>query len=217
MYKAAIFDLDGTIADTIESIAIAANKTLTASGLKPLDTERYKYFAGDGADTLIRRTLAAAGDTEGVHFEQAYAIYKEFFEKDCTYKVKVFEGMKEVLDRLKTEKVSLAVLSNKPHDRTVTVVETLFGKEYFDFILGQQASYKRKPDPEGAYLVAKQLQVSPSECIYVGDTNVDMQTGTSAGMYTVGVLWGFREREELEANHADAIIAEPKELLSFFF
>lgn len=217
MYKAAIFDLDGTIADTIESIATAANKALTSCGLDTLQMEQYNYFAGDGADVLIRRSLAAAGDAEGVHFEEAFANYKEFFEYDCTYKVKVFDGMKEVLDQLKKEKVSIAVLSNKPHSRTITVVETLFGKDYFDFILGQQSSYERKPNPEGAYIVAKQLEVLPTECVYVGDTNVDMQTGTSAGMFTVGVLWGFRDREELEANHADAIIAEPKELLSYFF
>lgn len=215
MYKVAIFDLDGTLADTIESIATAGNKTLTACGLEPLAQERYEYFAGDGADTLIRRSLAAAGDMDGVNFEKAYAFYKEIFEKDCTYKVTIFDGLKEVLDEMKRRGILLAVLSNKPHSRTVTVVETLFGKGYFDVVLGQHNGYKRKPNPEGAYMIVKELEVDPSECIYVGDTDVDMQTGTAADMFTVGVLWGFRERAELEANHADVIIASPDELLSF--
>lgn len=213
MYKAAIFDLDGTIADTLESIAIATNKTLEACGYQAIDIEQYKYFAGDGADTLIRRALIAAGDEKQNNFEKAYEIYKGIFEIDCTYKVTVFDGIKETLQQMKQKGMKLAVVTNKPHLRAVTVVEYLFGKNYFDEIIGQQEGMPKKPDPTSVLLVAKRMQVPVEQCVYVGDTNVDMQTGNRAGMYTVGVLWGFRERKELEENGACQIVERPEELL----
>ena len=213
MYKAAIFDLDGTLADTIESIAAACNKTLRECGLMEIETERYKYYAGDGADTLIVRALKAAGDTGLEHYDRAYREYKRFFELDCTYKVTVFDGMKETLDRMKEQGIKLAVVTNKPHDRAVTVVEYLFGAGYFDYILGEGRGFPKKPDPAGVLSAAAVLGAGAKECIYVGDTNVDMQTGKGAGMFTVGVLWGFRTKEELEENHADAVIGHPRELL----
>lgn len=215
MIKAAIFDLDGTIADTLDSIATATNKVLKQLGFQPQPISSYKYFAGDGASTLVERALIAAGDEQLVHFEEAYEQYKIFFAKDCTYKVEHFEGMKEVLDRLKEKGILLAVLTNKPHDRAIQVVDYLFGKDYFEIVLGEVAERKRKPDPEGAYFLAEQLGVTPNECMYLGDTNVDMKTGKAAGMYTVGVLWGFREKEELVEFGADAIIEKPEEMLQF--
>lgn len=213
MYKAAIFDLDGTIADTIESIAVSSNEVLKLCGLQPRPVEEYNYYAGDGADTLIRRALAAAGDKKGINFEMAYTKYQEIFEKDCTFKVKIFDGMKETLDYMKSLGMKLAVVTNKPHLRAITVVETLYGQGYFEFIIGQQSGIKKKPDPEGTLLAASKLGVKPLECIYVGDTNVDMQTGNAAGMFTIGVLWGFRERQELIDNKAHALAESPKELI----
>lgn len=213
MYKAAIFDLDGTIADTVMSIAVACNKVLIECGLEERPVKEYNYFAGDGVYTLIQRALIAAGDTECINYEKALALYEIIFEEYCTYEVKAFDDMKETLDQMKSIGLKLAVFTNKPHDRAITVVESLYGKEYFDFILGQQEGIIKKPDPEGAFIIASKLLVKPEECIYVGDTNVDMQTGNAAGMYTVGVLWGFRDRQELQDNHAHLIIEEPKELL----
>lgn len=213
MYKGMIFDLDGTLVDSIESIGTAGNKALEACGLKPQPIESYKYFAGDGADTLIRRALAATGDTEGKWFEKAYEEYKTIFKKDCTYKVKPFEGIPELLKEAKARGIKLSVVSNKPHERTVEVIDKLFGKGIFDTVVGQREGIAKKPDPIGALEAAKSFGLKPEECMYIGDTNVDMETGHRAGMFTVGVLWGFRDRAELEANHADAIVAEPKELL----
>lgn len=212
MYKAAIFDLDGTVADTIASIAVACNKTLEDCGYAPILTEQYKYFAGDGADTLVERILLAAGDSGLVHFKKAYESYQAFFEKDCTYQVSVFPGMREALDRMKRDKIKLAVLTNKPHERAVQVLDYLFGEHYFDRVLGAGAGYPKKPDPAGALMIAEEFGAKPGECLYVGDTNVDMQTGRNAGMFTVGVLWGFRSKEELEQNHAQALVQRPKEL-----
>ncbi len=214
MIKACIFDLDGTLADTVESIAVATNRALADVGLGPLPAPNYKYYAGDGAKTLIERALVDCGDTELKHFNKVYDIYSEFFKKDCTYKVTVFDGIREALDGLKERGIKTAVLSNKPHERTLDVIHKLFGEGVFDQIQGQMDSVKRKPDPEGALLTAGKLGVSPEECMYIGDTNVDMQTGNAAGMYTVGVLWGFRTRQELEENNAHHIAAHPLELLA---
>lgn len=214
MIKACIFDLDGTLADTIESIWYSSNEALAAVGLPPQPMEAYKYYAGDGAKVLIERALEAAGDKELVHFDRAYAVYGDFFAKDCTYKVTVFDGIKETLDGLKARGLKLAVLSNKPHARSIDVVHKLFGERYFDVIQGQVDGVPRKPAPDGAINIAAALGVRPDECLYVGDTNTDMQTGRSAGMHTVGVLWGFRQRKELEENRAMEIISRPSELLA---
>lgn len=213
MIKACIFDLDGTLADTVESIAVASNRALARVGLGPLPVPDYKYYAGDGAKTLIERALRAAGDEALDNFDQVYDVYSEFFEKDCTYKVTVFDGMRETLAGLKARGIKTAVLSNKPHARTLDVIHKLFGEGVFDRVQGQVETIKRKPDPSGALLIAGQLGVAPEECMYVGDTNVDMQTGNGAGMYTVGVLWGFRTRQELEMNRAHHIVGHPLELL----
>ncbi|MFW5675379.1 MAG: HAD family hydrolase, partial [Acetivibrio ethanolgignens] len=138
---------------------------------------------------------------------------KMVFKKDCTYKVKPFDGIPELLREAKVRGIKLSVVSNKPHERTVEVIDKLFGKDVFDMVVGQREGIARKPDPFGALEAARSFGLKPEECRYIGDTNVDMETGHRAGMFTVGVLWGFRDRAELEANHADAIVAEPKELL----
>lgn len=213
MYKGIIFDLDGTIADTLKSIAVSANRVLKECGLEPRPIDEYRYYAGDGADTLIRRSLSAAGDLDGVNFNRAYKKYGEIFEKDCTFEVKVFDGMMEALKQIKGKGIKLGVLTNKPHDRAVTVVGVLFGNEIFDIVIGQQEGLAKKPDPTGAILMAEKLGIDPRDCMYVGDTDVDMETGKRAGMYTVGVLWGFREKQELLDHKADVLIERPGELL----
>lgn len=213
MKKAVLFDLDGTLADTIESIAKAGNRALEACGFPGQPLEAYKYFAGDGADTLVRRVLRAAGDQECSAYEKVFAKYQEFFKNGCTYHVKPFDGIPELLAALKEKGIKTGVVSNKPHLRTIDVVEGLFGKGSLDIVVGQKEGVPKKPDPSVVLAAADSLGVSPEECMYVGDTNVDMITGNAAGMYTVGVLWGFRDKEELEANHAHAIVKEPGQLL----
>lgn len=213
MYKAVIFDLDGTLMDTVESIATAGNLALEECGLKPQPVANYKYYAGDGADELLHRALADAGDIKGVNFHKVKKIYHGYFKDTCT-KAEPYEGICDMLSALKEKKIKLAVLSNKPHARTLDVIYKTFGYDIFDEVQGQQDGIERKPSPTGAFQICKNLEVKPEECIYVGDTNVDMLTGTSAGMYTVGVLWGFRDREELLENGAMQLIEHPKELIS---
>lgn len=212
MYKACIFDLDGTLADTVESIANVANQILERFSLPAQPAEDYRYYAGDGGDVLMERCMRAAGG-DFTHLEEGRRLYREIFIKDPLYKVTVFDGMEDTIRELKIRGVKLAVLSNKPHDSSVRVVEGLFGKDTFDVIQGLEVGMKRKPDPCGAWKIAEKFQVRPEECLYVGDTNTDMKTGKAAGMYTIGVLWGFRDRKELEDNHADRIIERPEQLL----
>lgn len=215
MKKAVIFDLDGTLSDSIHSIKYCADRAVAPFGMGPFTEQQYKYFVGDGAANLVRRALAAGGDEEGIHFEEAFAGYKEIFRENCMYQVTPYDGIRELLAALKERGVRIAVLSNKPHAETVNVIETLFGKGCFDVIQGQKENVAIKPSPEGVFQILEQLGLEAEEILYLGDTSTDMKTGKSAGAFTLGALWGFREREELEENHADAIIAHPLEVLKF--
>lgn len=214
MKKAVIFDLDGTLADTIASITYCGNLALSRFGLPSFGEEDYKHFVGDGAAMLIRRALLAAGDERLEHFDEVYETYLEIFAKDCMYQVKPYEGICALLEELKRLSVRIAVLSNKPDRDSLRVVEALFGKGYFDFVQGQRADIPRKPDPAGVYRIMEAFGLSAGDFLYVGDSGVDMKTGRAAGIFTVGVLWGFRDRKELVENGADAVISKPLELLS---
>lgn len=213
MIKACIFDLDGTLVDSVESIAYSANRAITDFGFRPHPVDNYNGYAGDGVDMMLKRSLLAAGDTNLEFFNQVLAKYKEYFATDCLYQVKPYEGMVEVLHRFKKQEKRLAVLTNKSHERAVDVITAIFGNDVFDIVLGQSDWIKRKPDPQGALHIANAFGVLQKECMYVGDTDTDMKTGNAAGMFTVGVTWGFRNREELTQHHAQVIVDSSYELL----
>lgn len=213
--KAVIFDLDGTLTDTLKSIWKSANLALVDVGLPPFDIDRYRYFVGDGAAELVKRALIADGDKELVLFDKMSESYRKYFEKYVNYEVRPYEGIRELLHALKEKGILLAVNSNKPQDRTVNVIEENFGKGTFDILVGQSDERARKPAPDGVFYIMERLGLMKDEVIYLGDTCVDMKTGRSAGVFTIGALWGFRDRQELEENHADAIIAHPMELLEY--
>ena len=215
MKKAVIFDLDGTLSDSIASIKYCCDKAVGALGYVPFSEQQYKYFVGDGAANLVRRALSAGGDKELSHFSEAFALYREIFRENCMYQVKPYEEIPELLDRLKERGVKIAVLSNKPHVETVNVIESLFGRDYFDCIQGQKDDVAIKPSPEGVFQILKQLKVRVEDILYLGDTATDMKTGKNADAFTVGALWGFRDRVELEEGGADAIISHPLQVLEF--
>lgn len=215
MKQAVIFDLDGTLSDSIQSIKYCGDLALATVGFGPFTVEQYKYFVGDGAANLVKRALAAGGDTELVRFQEVFDVYKEIFREHCMYEVKPYEGICELLAELKNRGVKIAVLSNKPHIETINVIESLFGKGYFDIIHGQKEDVAIKPSPEGVFKILEELGLSAEDILYLGDTATDMKTGKSAGAFTIGALWGFRERKELEEAFADAIIAHPLELLTY--
>ncbi len=215
-YQACIFDLDGTLCDSVESIAFCANRALQDLNLKEPSVEQYKILVGDGVDELIRRLLRNAGDEKAVHFEELKSLYMEYFKEGCMYRVKPYPGIVGMLKELKKEGAKLCVLSNKPHGNTVDVIEQVFGTEMFDLVQGQSDAFARKPDPAGALFLAESLKIAPENCLYVGDTGTDMKTGKAAGMYTTGVLWGFRAEAELRENGADAVISRAEELLDIY-
>lgn len=215
MYKACIFDLDGTLTDTLESLTYSVNKTLEEMGLGKITHEQCRAFVGNGARYLIERALEATGDMELARIEEGMRVYAKVFQENCMYQVRPYPGIMDLLAELKKRRVKLAVVSNKPHRQTERVVKEIFGEELFDWAQGQCDEIPRKPDPAGVLFVLEKLGVSVSEGIYIGDSEVDMKTGKAAGMLTIGVNWGFRSQEVLEQTGADATIEYAEELLGF--
>lgn len=205
MIKLCVFDLDGTVMDTLESIAYFVNYSLNKLGFPKIETEKFKYFAGDGRATLIHRALDyVGGDTDEV-FRLAIKHYDEAYEGNFMHLSKPFDGIAEELKKLKNAGVIITVLSNKPHAVAKAVIEEAFGTDFFSYVAGQRDDVPKKPDSTGFIEIAQKFGVVPDECMMVGDTDVDMITGVNAGAHTMGVLWGFRPRSELEENGAELI------------
>lgn len=212
MIRCCIFDLDGTLLNTLNALTYTTNLVLAQSGCRQIDETHMKQFVGDGYKKQIERALRFSGDAAMVHYDKSLALYQELFAKHCMYQVVPYEGIPKILDYLKSQKIKIAVLSNKPHARTLENIETIFGKGYFDYIAGERPGIPKKPDPTGVFMILKALDVKAEECLYFGDTNTDMKTGLGAGLVTVGVTWGFRGREELESFHPQYIIDHPDEI-----
>lgn len=213
--KACIFDLDGTLTNTLESMTYSVNLTLEEMGLSKITKDQCRLFVGNGARVLMEKSLKAAGDTDASRIEEGMEIYGRIFDQNCTYHVTPYEGIPEMLKALKDKGIHLAVLSNKPDRQTVKVVKAIFGEELFDYAQGQKEGIRRKPEPDGVWYLMEQMQVSKEECLYIGDSEVDAATGRDAGLKTIGVLWGFRDRKTLETAGADDLIDRPDELLQF--
>lgn len=218
MYYACIFDLDGTLTNTLESITISVNLTLREMGLTELTSEQCRRFIGDGARCLMERALEAAGDLEisgNLRIAEAMERYGRIFDAYCTYHVEPYEGIREMLHALRTHGIKAAVLSNKPHSQAVQVVESIFGAGLFDHIQGQCDSIPKKPNPEGVFTLLELMEMKKEECLYIGDSDVDMKTGQNAGVQTIGVSWGFRTKEILLKAGGRDIIERPEELLDY--
>lgn len=213
--KACIFDLDGTLTNTLESMTYSVNLTLKEMGLSQITKDQCRMFVGNGARVLIEESLKVSGDPEASRIEEGMEIYGRIFDLNCTYHVTPYEGILEMLRALKDREIHLAVLSNKPDRQTVKVVKEIFGDGIFDYAQGQKDGIRRKPEPDGVWYLMEQMQVSKEECLYIGDSEVDAATGKNAGLKTIGVLWGFRDRKTLETAGADHLIERPEELLQF--
>lgn len=211
-FKAVIFDLDGTLLDTLDDIADSMNSILTRHGFPVHERDRYRHFVGDGVEMLVKRALPVNGQAEGI-LRECLREYNEEYEKKGNQMTGPYDGVIETLNRLKSLPIRLAVLSNKPHDATLRCVNEFFPANTFDMALGQMDGMPRKPDPAGALRIAEFLDLSPQDILYCGDTDVDMKTAVAAGMYPVGVLWGFRSMEELKTNGARALIRHPGEII----
>ena len=213
MYKCCIFDMDGTLADTIHSIAYFGNNALAEIGLPPIDAETYKILVGNGAETLVHRMLAHYDCDTKENFDKVFPKYKSDYDADFMYLTKPYDGIMELLKELKSRQIKIAILSNKPHPTAKKVSDLMFGDELIDICRGETPEVPIKPDPKGLLLLLDEFSCKPEECIYIGDTGTDVETGKAAGAFTIGVLWGFRQASELK--DADAIISHPGEILSF--
>jgi phosphoglycolate phosphatase len=206
-----MFDLDGTLLDTLEDLATATNEALAGWGLPVHDLDEYRYFVGEGVAELIRR---AAPDGTGqptlrALLEEMRANYEKGWAR-CT---RPYPGIAALLDELSGRGLKLAVLSNKLEEFTRVMVAHFLGRWPFDAVVGAGSRFPRKPDPAAALAIAGELGVAPRGFLYLGDTAIDMRTAVGAGMVPVGALWGFRDADELRSSGAKALLRAPLELL----
>ena len=211
--RAALFDMDGTLLDTLDDIADAMNVVLERRGLPRHPTEAYKGFIGDGVEQLARRVQPGGRADEETVVRYITEFREEYARRDDA-RTRPYPGIPELLDGLVGRGMSLAILSNKPHGFTVRLAQRLLVRWPFDPVLGSRRSVPKKPDPTAALQVAGQLGIPPEQWLYLGDTRTDMETAVGAGMLPVGVLWGFRGADELAAGGARHIIERPGELLA---
>lgn len=212
MIKACIFDMDGTVANTINSIAYFANNALSKAGFSTIDTEIYKILVGDGAKVLVERMLDYVGAGRD-YYDEVAKEYNGKYHADFLYLTEPYEGIVDMMLKLQEMGIKVTIFSNKPHDTAVKVSDALFPEGTVSLCYGAREGVKLKPDPQGVYQILSELGVEKEECLYIGDTSTDMETGKRAGLYTIGVLWGFRGRKELEDGGADVIISHPAEII----
>lgn len=209
--RAVVFDLDGTLLNTLDDIADSMNAVLSRRGLPEHPVDAYKGFVGDGARMLVTRALPRDGCTGGL-IDECEQDFKSVYGRNWKVKTRAYPGINELLLRLKKERVPLGILSNKPHVYTLQCVQELLPEGVFKAILGQNDGVPPKPDPAGARMISSRLGVGLNQILYVGDTGVDMQTGRRSGMVPIGVLWGFREARELREHGAHALVERPDQI-----
>jgi phosphoglycolate phosphatase len=208
---AVVFDLDGTLLDTLEDLADSLNAALVESGYPPHPVSAYRYFVGDGARRLVERALPAGRTLDAVRADQIYQAYLRHYGQRWDCKSKPYEGIPELLDTLRDRGIAAAVCSNKPESFAQLCVARLLPGWTFAAVLGQSDGVPRKPDPTVAFEAAKRMGVYPGACLFLGDSGVDMETASRAGMIPVGVLWGFREADELLRAGARFLIKSPQQ------
>ena len=215
MIKLCIFALDGTLTNTLPAISHFGNAALGSIGLGKISTDRYRYLVGDGRDILIHRMLSEFDADTDENFKNAVRAYDMAYESDPLYRTAPYDGILELLDALKKAGVKLSVLSNKPDNVVQEIVRLFFG-DTFTHSMGHLPFHNIKPDPEAALMLCEKCGVLPADTMFIGDTDVDIKTGKNAGMKTCGVLWGFREKEELMAAGADYIAENPMDIFNKF-
>lgn len=213
--KCAVFDLDGTLVNTIDDLGIACNTLIEKYGFDAKWTEKdYKKFVGNGAKKLVER--AFKGTLSDEELEARYAEFKELYNRIMLDNAYAYDGIKEQLELLKDMGIKLCVVTNKPNEAAKRMVEHIFGKDYFEYIAGVIDGVPTKPDPTTTLMALKEVGCTAKEAIYFGDSNVDMQTAKNAKIEAVGVTWGFRSFEELFSENPSIIIDEPKYISKLF-
>lgn len=211
--RAIIFDLDGTLLDTLADIGDSVNRMLAEYGFPGHTMDDYRRFIGNGIKMLVNRALPIAGRSEEM-IDTCVQRAREIYWENWKNKTRPYDGITDLLDHLQKTTLPLAVLSNKPHDFTVRYVKAYFPKVLFSVVMGQNDHFPVKPDPASALEIARQIDVPPPTFLFVGDSAVDMQTATAAGMHSVGVAWGFKGPQELVENGCQALVNHPLEILA---
>lgn len=206
MINTCIFDLDGTLVDSLQDLANTVNQVLINNGKQPHPLSAYNHFVGDGVEMLLQRAFDTTKITSDIRkqFQDGYRI-------QCLETTKPYAGIMELIKALKNKDIHLAVVTNKPHEIANEIVKSLF-PDTFTYVYGNQEQYPKKPNPTAVHLVVSGFQVETKNCVFIGDSDVDIVTGKNAKMRTIGVAWGFRGREELLAQGADVVVKEAKEI-----
>jgi len=202
-----IFDLDGTLVNSLMDLGLSVNQVLENHQLPTYPLDDYNQMVGNGVKKLMERALGEHKELLDECLEEFNIIYNE----NCLKNTLPYEGMKELLQNLKSKGIKLAVVTNKPHHLAVKIVETLF-PQMFTAIYGQQDLYPIKPWPESTMYALLAMKLSKEECVFVGDSNVDIETAMNADMDSIGVCWGFRGEQELLEAGADYICHTPYEI-----
>jgi phosphoglycolate phosphatase len=213
-YKAVLFDLDGTLLDTLEDLADATNAALAELGFPGHPLEAYKQFVGDGVENLVRRALRQDPLDEAL-LARGIELTRREYAGRWAEKTMPYPGIADLLNGLARRGIAMAVFSNKPDEFTRLCVTQWLARWHFVAVQGAIPELPRKPDPRGALAIAAQMGVAPREVLYLGDTNTDMQTAVAAGMFAVGALWGFRTADELLAAGAAALAKTPTDVLAW--
>ena len=210
MIKAVLFDLDGTLADSLEDLADSTNYALKKAGFPAHETEKYKYFVGDGIPMLIERALPD-GEKTAENRENCLEYFLSRYREHYFDKTRAYDGIIPLLTSLKNDGFKIAVISNKAQEMAEKVVKKLFG-DMFDAVQGQTDSIPKKPDPTVALEIMRQLNISKDNTAFAGDSDVDIHTAENSGIVSVGCSWGFRSVETLREAGADYIIDSPLEM-----
>ncbi len=210
-YEAVIFDLDGTLTDTLGDLTNSVNYALAEMGFPLRSAEEVRSFVGNGVRRLINLSLPE--NTSEEICEKCLTIFRGYYKNNSCVLTKPYDGITEMLSELKNRGIRIAVVTNKTHTTAVDIVEHFFGN-LVEFTIGQIDGMVRKPQPDGIYLALEKLGISKENSVYVGDSEVDCITAKNACIPCIGVTWGFRDREVLEKNGADCIVDKPQEILN---
>jgi phosphoglycolate phosphatase len=210
--QAILFDLDGTLLNTIGDLTDSVNLMLVEHAAPRHDEQTIKGFVGDGIEFLVQRALPQEHRYEEMITYSVERVRK-YYSQRWNNKTRPYDGIPELLDALHQQKLTLAILSNKPHQPTLEITKFMLGRWPFDPILGARDGIPKKPDPTVALQIAEQKQIAPNQWIYLGDSGIDMKTARAAGMVAVGVTWGFRTIQELKEGGAQHLIDSPEQLL----
>lgn len=214
MYRAIIFDLDGTLINSLEDLADAANYGLGIMGIKSHPVESFKTFVGNGTIKLCERALAGVTD-DSSYVNRLHTLFSDYYNAHCTDKTRPYQGVTELLDKLKQNNMLIAVASNKPDEFSKHIVKKIFGENIFSVIMGKSPLRDTKPSPDIIFEILKNLGVSRNEAIMAGDSDVDILTARNAGIASIGCTWGFRTSQELIDAGAANIADKPEDILKF--